>query len=216
MVTEHARELRNRAVVWAWIMAMCLFLLWLASGCSSASWQRVKAHAAEDGMAAGGGAAMVLIPFPYGLMVGLPLVAFAPVVGETMRPPDPVTVVNTDKDGKTTVKTFQPKDARDAPPPDTGWSIGSFFADLTWAVLKWSLVFSAIVLALKLIFTVRGKSLFAGARKAMRALRPVTAIKSLLAADGWLHSDTVPTVQPRKTQDTVLDSVLPQPAEGDT
>lgn len=207
-----------------WI-AVCLLVLYVfvanLAGCTSAQFSRVKAHAVEDGMAASGGAAMVLLPFPYGVVVGVPIILLAPALGESMRPPDPVTVVHTktDKDGKTTtnVETFQPKNRGEAPPPpDTGFSLGRLFSDLTWAAAKWAAILGAVYFLLKVLGSARYRAMAWNGIKAMLLLKPIVALRSMLAAEGAIHSGEVPLVQPRKTQDIVLGSVLPTPPEGDT
>lgn len=87
--------------------------------------------------------------------------------------------------------------------------------ELFWWALQMALLVGAVLVVLKL-FGPRYRTLAWNFVKAMFRLRPVVAVKSMLAAEGVIHSGDVPLVQPRKTQDIVLDSVLPQPPEGDT
>lgn len=183
MVTEHARELRNRAVAWFWIMAMCLFLLWLASGCAAAG--SAVAGGAVGGAVAGppgaaAGAAGGLIGWGWTSIVSWWHSAWDWLTGPSEPPPHIPTPV-----------------------------------ELFWWALQMAMIVGAVLVILKLAGS-RYRAMAWNAVKALFRLKPVVAVKSMLAAEGVIHSDTVPIVQPRKTQDTVLDSVLPQPAEGDT
>lgn len=87
--------------------------------------------------------------------------------------------------------------------------------ELFWWALQMALLVGAVLVILKLAGS-RYRAMAWNAVKALFRLKPVVAVKSMLAAEGVIHSGDIPIVQPRKTQDIVLDSVLPKPPEGDT
>lgn len=162
-----------------------------------ASCKAMKSHALETGIAGTGGAVGALVGGPPGIAVfGIGCVVAA-LTGEMTRPesteegggaPQSITVNGS---GNTINTNAQTESA-------------SWFGD--WKL--WFMTMLALVLAVP-----RWRStLFGVVSCAWGGVRGVA--HNLAAGVGAKH--TRPPVQPRKIQDTVLDSVLPQPQKGDT
>lgn len=95
----------------------------LCVACTAAQWQKTKAHSVEVGFAGAGGAGAVLVAGPAGpfIFVGLSLVGI--LVSEQIQPPEGVTIITVDQDGKKHVEHFQPRQSEGglAPQPMDHW-----------------------------------------------------------------------------------------------
>lgn len=130
------RESRIIAGIYALILLSILVVLF--HSCSASQWRKVKAHAGETALAAGGGALGVFTGGALGLAVAVAGMAGGAYVGELNAPPPDVLVVqtSTDKDGKPRqplVSYQQPKASREEAPSDG--SIWAAFKAAVWLVV---------------------------------------------------------------------------------
>lgn len=105
------KRLKLYGVLYVYGFVLVLIVAFLCSGCSSAQWQKTKAHAVEVGFAGAGGAGAVAIGGPAGPFIFFGMSVLGVLVNEQLQPPEATTVVTKDEKGNVTkVEHFQPRE----------------------------------------------------------------------------------------------------------